>query len=80
MEYHVGGGGLEERTSGEGGDGDLVGRDWEQHEMERSRTVDGVPNSMTWTREMPLVSWRTPYRGDGTLVQMGRAGSGSGSR
>ena len=40
MEYHVVGGGLEERTSGEGGDGDLVGRDWEQREMERSRTVD----------------------------------------
>ena len=39
IEYHVVGGGLEERTCGEGGDGDLVGRDWEQREMDRNRTV-----------------------------------------
>ena len=40
MEYHVVGGGFDERTSGEEADGDLVGRDWEQREMDRSRTVD----------------------------------------
>ena len=40
MEYHVVGGGFDERTSGEEADGDFVSRDWEQREMDRRRTVD----------------------------------------
>ena len=62
MEYHVVGGGLDERTCGEGGDGDLVGRDWEQREMDRNRTVVkrklDVEEGQIWSAELDDVDER----------------------
>ena len=51
-----------------------------------TRRLD-VEERQIWSAELDdvdeknaSVAWRTPYRGDGTLVRTGRAGSGNGSR